>query len=206
VQERYRTGIDFEHRDRVVFDGQERWVEQPRIVIPHFWTGILVGWQKRLASPHGVGPKYVSSPGFPKTVTLFNFDLADPSSVVVVESPMSVLVMVSRGIDAVATFGASVSEEQVRIMKEFDEVTLWFDDDTAGRKALFRVSRALVGSGVSAWYVPLSGKNDGTDPADLSEEEMRARLADRRPIVSLLKEEGDVRKANHREVRGAVVV
>lgn len=113
-----------------------------RIVFPHFFGGRLVGWQTR-AIPHRPGwpgsipqiPKYKNTPGFPKAETLYAYDLADHSQpVVVVESPMSVAKAFSLGVrNVVATFGAKVTDTQIQLLRDFPEVTVWFDDDFAGR-------------------------------------------------------------------------
>lgn len=121
-----------------------------RIVFPHFVDDKLVGWQKRVipamdtrvvppkpfpwsgTSPEF--PKYRNSSGFPKSETLYNFDLARRHPrVCVVESPMSVARAVSLGLpNVVATFGAKVSTFQIDLLKRFDAVYVWFDRDGAG--------------------------------------------------------------------------
>jgi DNA primase len=53
---------------------------------------------------------------------------------VVVESPMSVAKAVTLGIPNVcATFGAKVTQHQIDLLKPFGTVTVWFDNDNAGR-------------------------------------------------------------------------
>jgi Toprim domain-containing protein len=132
-------------RLRVGFDRAEN-----RVVIPHFWNGDLVGWQKR-AIPDRPGqwpgtlnpwPKYRSSSGFPKSETLFAFDYPRRGNhVVVVESPMSVLKAHALGISNVtATFGAKVTRTQAELLADFHDVTVWFDHDPAG----FHGGRALT--------------------------------------------------------------
>lgn len=130
-----------------------------RITIPHFWNGKLVGWQQR-AIPAGadeVGswpatvpdwPKYKSSPGFPKGSTLYRYDDAQRGGgrVVVVESPFSVLKAHSLGLEVpvVATFGAKITDEQIVLMRDFREVLLWMDPDSAGYSAERKVRRELM--------------------------------------------------------------
>jgi hypothetical protein len=130
-----------------------------RITIPHFWGGKLVGWQQR-AIPAGadeVGswpatvpdwPKYKSSPGFPKGSTLYRYDQAQRGGrLVVVESPFSVLKAHSLGLQGysvVATFGAKITDEQIALMRDFPEVLLWMDPDSAGYSAERKVRRELM--------------------------------------------------------------
>jgi hypothetical protein len=132
-----------------------------RIVFPHFWKGNLVGWQKR-AIPAREGwpgtepplPKYRNSTGFPKSETLYGYDLAArvPGPVTVVESPMSVARALTHRIPGVvATFGAKVTDTQIDLLADFDRVTVWFDADAAGTlgrrklvEGLYRRTRVMV--------------------------------------------------------------
>jgi hypothetical protein len=113
-----------------------------RITLPHFWQGNLVGWQTRRMPVEYASqwpqwtpkagtesPKYHSSPEFPKDSTIFNY--SPVPSAVVVESMLSVI-RHAHALDMVATFGASVTEDQARRLTKFDRVTLWMDNDRAG--------------------------------------------------------------------------
>lgn len=111
-----------------------------RIVIPHFWKGDLVGWQTRRLTDDGT-PKYLSSPDMPKDTTLYNHKPKHRYAVVV-ESPMSVLALAPH-VHAVATFGAGVTDGQVRLLAQYGTVTLWMDNDQAGWKATERLRDAL---------------------------------------------------------------
>lgn len=128
---------------RLGYDPQAR-----RLVFPHFYDGKLVGWQKRAIPNESLTqePKYKSSPGMPKSTTLYNFDNARcHPRVCVVESPMSVAKAFSLGIpNVVATFGAKVSREQaVLIAENFEMAYLWFDRDGAGMSAEQRMTPHL---------------------------------------------------------------
>jgi DNA primase len=109
--------------------------EEHRVVFPHFFGEELVGWQKRVlpetAPPF---PKYKNSWGFPKSDTLYNYDTASKHPrVCVVESPMSVAKAHSLGVpNVMATFGAKVSLQQSKLLRDFERVYLWFDRDPAG--------------------------------------------------------------------------
>lgn len=139
---REERGVTLEASSRLSIGWNER---TNRIVFPHFWMGKLVGWQER-AIPERPGwpgsvvqePKYKSTGGFPKSDTLYGWDLATASGcsgVVVVESPMSVAKGHSLGLEnVVATFGASVSRQQVNLLKEFSKVWVWMDHDRSGFK------------------------------------------------------------------------
>ena len=149
-------GIDHDTASRLHIGWDER---TNRITIPHFWQGHLVGWQAR-AIPDRPGawpgtvpavPKYKSNSGFPKADTLYGFDeavrrSAETGRVIVVESPFSVIKAAAlhvAGYGVVATFGAKVSKAQIALLREFPKVTVWMDDDAAGRIAERKIVTAL---------------------------------------------------------------
>jgi len=104
-----------------------------RIIIPHFWRGNLVGWQaRRLVAADG-GPKYKNTPDFPRDSTIYNFDPKAAGPVVVVESPMSVLARTHQ-VHIEATFGATVTEGQLRALAQHPDLVIFFDQDKAGYK------------------------------------------------------------------------
>lgn len=103
-----------------------------RIVVPHFWKGKLVGWQSRKIFEDG-SPKWLSTPDFPKDETLYRPPEGDLA--VVVESPMTVL-RHAHHLPLTATFGANVTDRQVRLLSGYDKVVLWMDPDKAGWRAM----------------------------------------------------------------------
>jgi len=136
-----------------------------RITIPHWVGGRLVGWQRRALNDSrwpqtevevdrdgrqldgGRIPKYKNSSGFPKDTTLYNLDCVLDRGcvdVIVVESPMSVVKAESLGYDnVVATFGSKVGEEQLKALRGFRAVTVYFDSDVAGRYGSLKLIRGL---------------------------------------------------------------
>ncbi len=141
-----------------------------RIVFPHFFDGKLVGWQTR-AIPSRPGwpgttaqiPKYKNTPGFPKSETLYAYDLvARNRRVVVVESPMSVAKAYSLGIgNVVATFGAKVTDTQIQLLRDFPEVIVWFDDDPAGRAGERNLVQSLYRHTQTSAVAPEEGRDLG---------------------------------------------
>ena len=163
IQKQMLTGID---TGRVEMAGQTA-VQVDRVVIPHFINGKLVGWVARKISDVPGVPKYRNSKGFPRGAWLFNLDNArDYEHVYVVESPMSVLVLKSRGINnVVATFGAKVEEKQINLLRQFSKVTVFMDGDDAGRKAtLHLVEKLNCYTRLRVIETP-----DGEDPASLTD-------------------------------------
>lgn len=103
-----------------------------RIIVPHFWKDKLVGWQSRRLSDDGT-PKWLSTPDFPKDLTLYRMPTG--SVACVVESPMTVL-RHAHHLPLTATFGKDVTDRQVRLLAGYDKVILWPDPDPAGWNAL----------------------------------------------------------------------
>lgn len=144
---------------------------QNKPVVPHIWHGEVVGWQKRCLD--GSGPKWQSSPGFPKSTTIFGVDQIQRGGVVtVVEAPVSAIYLTQLGYPAVATFGASVSYEQsVEIRKRWDAAIVWFDPDDAGRIGMEKLVSLLID------YMPVWCVVDAQgDPNDLDEGQVRQEM------------------------------
>lgn len=120
----------------------------PVLITPHFYERALVGYQCRwLEDPDGV-PKYTNTDNFPKAETIFGYDVAkdEPSTeygVIVVESAVTALFLWGYGYNVVATFGASLKPEQIRLLREFPELTLAFDNDKVGHEATDKAIAAL---------------------------------------------------------------
>ena len=145
VQREMRTGVETGRSEVAKTPEGERLVTLDRVVIPHFMNGKLVGWvARKLQEVQGV-PKYRNSKGFPRGAWLCNLDNVDmQSEVYVVESPMSVLVLKSRGIrNVVATFGAKVDASQVQLLRNFPKINVFMDGDTAGRLAVNQLIESL---------------------------------------------------------------
>ena len=137
-----------------------------RIIIPHFFNGQLVGWQGRKLTEDPRVPKYKNSKHFPKAWTLYNYDNIDfDEELIVVESPMSVLKLKTLGItNVVSTFGASVSDYQVNLLRQCQNICIWMDGDTAGRKAT-----SYLASSLSKTNMITILEEDNEDPASVGD-------------------------------------
>jgi hypothetical protein len=114
-----------------------------RIIIPVFWKGDLVGWQKRRLVNDG-SPKYQNTPDFPRAKVLYNWD-GPVGLPVIVESPMSVVSKSHlEGFQFIATFGKQVTDVQLRLLSQLNDVVLWFDNDAAGWSATSQVGEYLI--------------------------------------------------------------
>ena len=194
VQRRMRTGVDLKSREQI---GEDVWIEQPRLVIPHFFGGKLRGWQKRrLDDRIQVGPKYLSSPSFPKDRTLYNLDNVEGPHAIVVESPTTVLHALSEGVDPiVGTFGKSVTDTQVALLERFERVTMFFDADAAGRRGTLSVAGRLTHARVLAvpsWEI--WPDRPGLDPGNLRGEEIEDAVAMAVPPTVLGRDDEEVRR------------
>jgi hypothetical protein len=164
--------------------------EHAGITIPHFFMGKLVGLQRRHLATYTDGPKkdqyfcprceldgkkvpkYKNTSGFPKANTLYGYDRMKKylkeegaSSVIVVESPMTALKLMSMGFNrVVATFG-SFSREQGMLLLAVPTVYFWPDNDAAGYENAQRAVETL-GKMTTLRIVPVV-LNEKGDAADL---------------------------------------
>ncbi len=154
----------------------------PAIILPHFFKGSLVGYQQRWLDedrPKWV-PKYTNTGAFPKYATVWNYDQAIESDVmtIVVESVFTALYLESEGYTAVATFGAEVADQQIRVLSNFGSgVALSFDNDDPGHRARELVGKALRNS-VPVYYVEYVPGHK-SDLNNLGPNELEAYLADK---------------------------
>lgn len=121
------------------------WITSERITLPHFWKGNLVGWQSRRLADDGTS-KYLSSPDFPKDQTIYNYQSGSKTTLVV-ESMLSVVSHLDVLPCAEATFGASITDTQMRLLTKHQNIVLWMDNDRAGWQAVEGYSRDKPGMG-----------------------------------------------------------
>ena len=104
----------------------------PRLVIPHWWKGRLVGYQSRRLDDTDGTPKYLSTPGFPKDTTVYRLhEPAYRGRAVAVEAPASTLRHTHHQ-PMVGLFGAEITDRQLDLLAEYQEVVFWLDPDKAG--------------------------------------------------------------------------
>lgn len=133
-EELERRQLDLESCDAygVLWDPRENaWILPVRAPEDH----ALWGWQVK-----GVGVFRNHPPGIKKSRTLFGLDAFTGSRAILVESPLDAVRLHSEGIaGGLATFGASISDNQMRVVLEHaDELIVATDNfhtDNAGRKA-----------------------------------------------------------------------
>lgn len=122
----------------------------------------LLGWQIKGT----VDRTFRNFPtGVPKRESLFGFSSARSSDfVVVVESPLDAVYLASYQVPAVATYGASVSLQQSRLLSmQWGLVISAFDNDEAGRKA----TKTLINSPASINLCVMQYADDSKDPGEM---------------------------------------
>lgn len=138
--------------------------EGPCVIFPHFVDERLVGWQHRwlaLDRPKWVR-KYTNTPDFPRYTTVFRpFRGESHLPVVVVESVPTAMWIVGHGWPAVATFGATATDEQLKLLRRFQQgVVIAPDNDKPGVEALIKMANYLEG------FIPVSYVEPSGDSGD----------------------------------------
>lgn len=105
-----------------------------RIVIPVYYNNYIVSATARTIAEE-VRPKYKSLSNSLSVIDLkhvfLGLDLVKGSSVAVVEGPLDAI---RGGPGFIAAFGATLSEEQLLLLKEFDTIYFVRDSDEAGEQ------------------------------------------------------------------------
>lgn len=135
--------------------------------------GVLMGWQGKKTG------KFLNVPtGVNKSLTLFGIERAIASTALLVESPLDVVrfagVYPDMDISPLASFGANVSDAQVKLLTRFDKLILALDNpriDVAGRMETRRLSKLFptFRGGVRYWDY---SKTDAKDIGDMEDAEI----------------------------------
>ncbi len=140
--------------------------DKDSIAIPAFKrSGKKVGTIYRQTSPEAV-PKYLYSPGFKVSRTLFGTYLFEPlpaEVVYIVEGPLDCIWMWQCGYKStVALLGSRMSIAQTALMGKLgSDIGLCMDNDVTGKKSTGEIATNLVGKGHKVWVVTmLEGKKD----------------------------------------------
>lgn len=171
-----------------------------RIIMPHYFKGDLVGWQKR-SLPYdtlnrwpmtildetelkaGVKQvqKYKNTPGFPKNETLFNYDKAiKQDSVIVTEGVFRVYKaegFEGRPFNVVSNFSSKLSKEHASLLSSFKNVYVMFDDDYAGYRGSYWALVRLMKKTNVYWIPPVRG----IDLADMDAESVELAMSSALP-------------------------
>lgn len=142
----------------------------------------LLGWQEKGAR----GRFFKNQPaGVKKSRTVFNVENLDPDLLIVVESPLDVVRLESLGrTGAVSTYGAIISEDQVKLMRRSKRVLAAFDNDDAGKKANEQIKDYSRKYGIDLLFFNYDGV-DVKDVGDMTPKQVTHGLATARHALSL---------------------
>ena len=128
----------------------------------------LMGWQEKSQTERFFRNRPT---GVAKSKTLFGLDTFKGGTMIVVESPLDAVKLASLGVfGGVSTFGASVSDDQIRLMKAADKLIIAMDNDAAGKKASLDLLERTRKEGMECWFLNYQGtehKDIGDMPEDL---------------------------------------
>lgn len=162
-----------------------------RLLFPLFSpSGRIIGFGGRRLSKKG--PKYLNSPDTPihkKGKNLYSLfhtkeEIRKTEKVLLVEGYFDFLSLYQTGIkNAVACLGTSLTTDQAELISRYaKEVTLFFDEDNAGKIATLRSLGILLGEGIN---VRIGKGGKGKDPDEIITKEGK------QAFEKLLKESDD---------------
>jgi hypothetical protein len=152
--------------------GSESWI----LPIRDPYTRGLMGWQQKSQTSRS----FMNYPtGVKKSRTLFGFHVFDQERMIVVESPLDAVRLLSEGITgAVAVYGAMVSTRQLSLMSAADEVIFALDNprlDDAGKKSSMELLKSTRGILRSVRFFNYS-RTQAKDPGDMTLSEIKEGL------------------------------
>lgn len=117
--------------------------------------GKLLGWQEK-----GVRGRYFMNypTGIKKSQSLFGYNRYHGGTMIVVESPLDVARLDSVGIEGgVATYGTSVSKEQLNMIKGANRIIFAMDNDEAGKQTSLDLLNRSVEMWFECWFFDYTG-------------------------------------------------
>jgi hypothetical protein len=121
--------------------------------IRHPYSNKLMGWQEKGQRNRNFRNRPT---GVKKSQTLFGFDVYKSGPMIIVESPLDCVKLLSLGITGgVATYGASFSVDQLSLMRSADSLIVAFDNpkiDPAGLKASQDMLHRLKDNGLECKF------------------------------------------------------
>jgi DNA primase len=129
----------------------------------------LWGWQEK-----GATGRFFKNypPGVKKSKTVFGIHILDEVKPLwVVESPLDAVRLTGLGYNAIATYGAIISEDQGKLMRRSTSIIAAFDNDQAGKKASEQMLGFSRKYGFDLKYFNYAGI-DVKDVGDMTEKEI----------------------------------
>ena len=140
----------------------------------------LLGWQEK----GQISRRFFNRPpGVPKSKTLFGLDCWDGDQMIVVESPLDAVKLASVGIPGgVATYGATVSDDQIEIMRRAKTLVIAMDNDEAGKASSQRLLTTFRKVGIECWFFRYPS-SDVKDIGDMTADQIDLGLEQARHCV-----------------------
>lgn len=138
-------------------------------VIRDPYTNKLLGWQEK-----GFNRRYFKNypQGVQKSTTLFGLNKYRSGRMIIVESPLDVVRLESVGVHgAVSTYGSMISNTQLNIIREADEILFALDNDESGMTASKNMLEKSFHLGFEAWFFNYSA-TDMKDVGGMSRSEI----------------------------------
>lgn len=148
-----------------------------RIVIPVYYQDKLEGIVAR-AFVQDLEPKYRNSLG---NKTLYNVPKTQKKVAVLSEGAFDALAIeraVEPVMDSMAVLGHSLTERQLELLKDYEQVILWTDPDAAGVEGLLRMGPQVLSLKKPAVFCVVPQLNGVVeyDPSELNEREVHGKL------------------------------
>jgi len=128
-------------------------------------NGIVVGFVARSIE----GKSFKNSTNLPRSKVLFNLNRCKFNEIIVVESSFDAIKLHQMGFSAVATLGANVSREQLRLLEKYaTKIILAPDSDEAGQSFVKKIMDSVKSREISLIKIPDGKKDIG----DMTKEEI----------------------------------
>lgn len=155
---------------------------EQKILIPYLVAGELIGTITRNLKSNK--PKYQNSFGLVRSLYLFGHTKPSGPLILIVEGPLDAMWLQSHNIYGVALLGTNLSDAHVRLLRNFNEICLAFDNDEAGELAISKASKYLVDYGKRPYgqVTRLRLPDGAKDVQDLAAEELQRVVQERKPV------------------------
>lgn len=139
---------------------------QDMVTVPVFSdNGIPVGFVARSVE----GKRFKNSTNLPRSKVLFGLNKCKFEEIIVVESSFDAIKLTQMGFHAVATLGANVSREQLRLLEKYaTKIILAPDSDDAGEGFAKKIADTIKTREISLIKIPPGKKDIG----DMTKEEI----------------------------------
>jgi DNA primase len=141
-------------------------VNQDMVTVPvQTENGMYVGFVARSIE----GKSFKNSTNLPRSKVLFNLNRCKFQDIIVVESSFDAIKLYQMGFPAVATLGANISREQIKLLEKYaTKIILAPDSDDAGQSFVKKITDNIKSRDISIIPIPEGKKDIG----DMTKEEI----------------------------------